>query len=104
MRTGRPPRDPAPATARTATYLTRRRSRSDVRRPHPTAQVAEAPEDLRVTGSDPTGEVPVDAALLRGGRHGRGLRPIGGERAGPAGRPLDDGVAALLRYPVPTGA
>jgi stalled ribosome rescue protein Dom34 len=69
------------------------------------AQVAEAPEDLRATGSDPTGEVPVDAALLRAAAGtGAGFVPIGGERTGLVGRPLEDGVAALLRYPVPTGA
>jgi hypothetical protein len=69
------------------------------------AQVAETPEDLRATGTDPTGEVPVDAALLRAAAGtGAGFVPIGGERTGLVGHPLDDGVGALLRYPVPTGA
>lgn len=69
------------------------------------AQVAEAPEDLRAAGADPTGEVPVDAALLRAAAGtGAGFVPIGGGRTGLVGHPLDDGVGALLRYPVPTGA
>ena len=69
------------------------------------AQVAAAPEDLRATGADPIDEVPVDAALLRAAAGtGAGFVPIGGGRTGPAGRPLDDGVAALLRYPLPAGA
>jgi hypothetical protein len=69
------------------------------------AQVAETPQDLRATGTDPTDEVPVDAALLRAAAGtGAGLVPIGGGRTGLVGHPLDDGVGALLRYPVPTGA
>jgi peptide subunit release factor 1 (eRF1) len=67
--------------------------------------VAEAPAELRAIGTDPTSEVPVDAALLRAAAGtGAGLVPIGGGRAGQAGRPLEDGVGALLRYPLPAGA
>ncbi|GAA5116743.1 Rv2629 family ribosome hibernation factor [Pseudonocardia adelaidensis] len=69
------------------------------------AQVAEAPADLRVAGSDPTAEVPVDAAMLRAAAgSGAGFVPIGGGRTGLVRRPLDDGVGALLRYPLPAGA
>jgi hypothetical protein len=68
-------------------------------------QVAEAAEVLRARGSDPKGQVPVDAALLRAAAGtGAGFVPIGGGRTGRAGHPLDDGVAALLRYPLPAGA
>jgi hypothetical protein len=69
------------------------------------AQVAEAAADLRAGGTDPTAQVPVDAALLRAAAGtGAALLPIGGVRTGPAGRQLADGVGALLRYPVPAGA
>ena len=69
------------------------------------AQVAEAPEELRAAGSEPIGEVPVDAALLRAAAGtGAGFVPIGGGRTGLVGHPLDDGVGALLRYPLPAGA
>jgi hypothetical protein len=69
------------------------------------AQVAEVAEDLRATGADPTGQVPVDAALLRAAAGtGADFVPVGGGRTGPVGRPLDDGVGALLRYPLPAGA
>ncbi|TQM03127.1 Vms1/Ankzf1 family peptidyl-tRNA hydrolase [Pseudonocardia kunmingensis] len=69
------------------------------------AQVAEAAEDLRATGSEPTGEVAVDAALLRAAAGtGAGFVAIGGGRTGLVGHPLEDGVGALLRYPLPTGA
>jgi hypothetical protein len=69
------------------------------------AQVAAAPEDLRATGADPIDEVPVDAALLRAAAGtGAGFVPIGGGRTGLVGHPLDDGVGALLRYPLPVGA
>lgn len=69
------------------------------------AHVAEAPAELRAIGTDPTSEVPVDAALLRAAAGtGAGLVPIGGGGAGQAGRPLEDGVGALLRYPLPAGA
>jgi hypothetical protein len=68
-------------------------------------QVAEAAEVLRARGSDPKGQVPVDAALLRAAAGtGAGFVPIGGGRTGRAGHPLDDGVGALLRYPIPAGA
>jgi Bacterial archaeo-eukaryotic release factor family 2 len=69
------------------------------------AQVAEAPEDLRAAGTDPIDEVPVDAALLRAAAGtGAHFVPIGGGRTGLVGHPLDDGVGALLRYPLPAGA
>nr|WP_255413943.1 hypothetical protein [Pseudonocardia sp. MH-G8] len=68
-------------------------------------QVAESADDLRAAGSEPSGEAPVDAALLRAAAGtGAAFVAIGGGRTGPVGRPLDDGVGALLRYPLPTGA
>jgi Bacterial archaeo-eukaryotic release factor family 2 len=68
-------------------------------------QLATAEADLRAVGADPTGRAPVDAALVRAAAgSGAAFVPIGGGRTGLRGRPLDDGVAALLRYPVPTGA
>jgi peptide subunit release factor 1 (eRF1) len=68
-------------------------------------QVAEAAEILRARGSDPKGQVPVDAALLRAAAGtGADLVPIGGGHTGRAAHPLDDGVGALLRYPLPAGA
>jgi Bacterial archaeo-eukaryotic release factor family 2 len=69
------------------------------------AQVAEAAADLRAGGGDPTAEVPVDAAMLRAAAgSGAGFVPIGGGRTGLVGHRLDDGVGALLRYPLPAGA
>jgi hypothetical protein len=69
------------------------------------AQVAEAQEDLRATGTDPRDRVPVDAALLRAAAGtGAAFVAIGGGRTGLVGHPLDDGVGALLRYPLPAGA
>jgi hypothetical protein len=69
------------------------------------AQVAEAPEDLRAIGTDPRDRVPVDAALLRAAAGtGAAFVAIGGGRTGLVGHPLDDGVGALLRYPLPAGA
>jgi Bacterial archaeo-eukaryotic release factor family 2 len=68
------------------------------------AQVATAAADLRAGGADPTAEVPVDAAMLRAAAGtGAGFVPIGGG-PGLVGRPLADGVGALLRYPLPAGA
>jgi hypothetical protein len=60
----------------------------------------------QVEGSDPKGQVPADAALLRAAAGtAAGFVPIGGGRApGGPGHPIDDGVGALLRYPLPTGA
>jgi hypothetical protein len=69
------------------------------------AQVGEAQEDLRATGTDPRDRVPVDAALLRAAAGtGAAFVAIGGGRTGLVGHPLDDGVGALLRYPLPAGA
>jgi hypothetical protein len=69
------------------------------------SQVAADESQLRALGADPRTRVPVDAALLRAAAgSGAQFVPIGGGRTGLAGRPLDDGVAALLRYPLPTGA
>ena len=47
--------------------------------------------------------MPVDAALLRRGRRVRAaFQPLGGGRTGLVGKPVEDGVAALLRYPLVT--
>lgn len=64
-------------------------------------QLATDPAELRAIGSEPTGEVPVDAALVRAAAGtGAAFHPIGGGRTGLVGRPVADGVAALLRYPL----
>jgi hypothetical protein len=68
-------------------------------------QLAESAEDLRATGAEPTGDAAVDAALVRAAAGtGAAFVAIGGGRTGLVGRPLDDGVGALLRYPLPAGA
>ncbi|HXV93322.1 MAG TPA: Vms1/Ankzf1 family peptidyl-tRNA hydrolase [Pseudonocardia sp.] len=69
------------------------------------AHVAADPEELRAMGAEPVARVPVDAALLRAaaGSAAR-FEPIGGGRTGLVGRPVTDGVAALLRYPLGAGA
>ena len=68
------------------------------------SQVATDAEQLRSLGSEPVGQVPVDAALLRAAAaSGAMFQPLGGGRSGLVGKPVDDGVAALLRYPLVTG-
>lgn len=67
--------------------------------------VAVTADQLRALGSEPVGRTPVDGSLVRAAAaSGAKLVPIGGGRTGLAGRPMADGVAALLRFPVPTGA
>jgi len=64
-------------------------------------QLASDPDQLRALGSEPTGRMPVDAALLRAAAaSGAAFEPLGGGRTGLVGKPVDDGVAALLRYPL----
>ncbi|WP_219414115.1 Rv2629 family ribosome hibernation factor [Pseudonocardia nigra] len=68
-------------------------------------RLATSEDDLRAIGTDPTERVPVDAALLRAAAcSGAAFVPVGGGRTGLVGRPMADGVAALLRYPLPSGA
>jgi hypothetical protein len=68
------------------------------------SQVATDAEQLRSLGSEPVGQVPVDAALLRAAAaSGAMFQPLGGGRTGLVGKPVEDGVAALLRYPLVTG-
>jgi hypothetical protein len=68
------------------------------------SQVAADAADLRALGTEPTGQAPVDAALLRAAAgSGAALAPLGGGRTGLVGRPVADGVAALLRYPLVSG-
>jgi hypothetical protein len=68
------------------------------------SQLATDAEQLRALGSEPVGQVPVDAALLRAAAAtGAVFEPLGGGRTGLVGKPVDDGVAALLRYPLVTG-
>jgi hypothetical protein len=67
------------------------------------SQVATDAERLRGLGSEPVGQVPVDAALLRAAAaSGADFQPLGGGRTGLVGKPVEDGVAALLRYPLVT--
>ena len=65
------------------------------------SQVASDAEQLRALGSEPVNKVPVDDALLRAAAaSGAAFEPLGGGRTGLVGKPVDDGVAALLRYPL----
>jgi Bacterial archaeo-eukaryotic release factor family 2 len=67
------------------------------------SQVATDAERLRGLGSEPVGRVPVDAALLQAAAaSGAAFEPLGGGRSGLVGKPVEDGVAALLRYPLVT--
>jgi hypothetical protein len=69
------------------------------------AQVALDRADLEATGASPLAQVPVDAALLRAAAGtGAEFYPLGGGRTGLVGRPVPDGVAALLRWPLAGGA
>ena len=69
------------------------------------SQVALDRADLEATGAQPLAQVPVDAALLRAAAGtGAEFYPLGGGRTGLVGHPVPDGVAALLRWPLATGA
>jgi release factor family 2 len=69
----------------------------------PASQVATDEERLRGLGSEPVGRMPVDAALLAAAAaSGAAFEPLGGGRTGLVGKPVEDGVAALLRYPLVT--
>jgi hypothetical protein len=69
------------------------------------SQVATSEADLTAGEGAPTGRAKVDAAILRAAAAtGAAFVPMGGGRTGLAGRPVADGVAALLRYPMPSGA
>jgi hypothetical protein len=61
--------------------------------------------ELEAIGVSPVAQVPVDAALLRAAAGtGAAFHPLGGCRTGSVGRPVPDGVAALLRWPLAGGA
>jgi hypothetical protein len=67
------------------------------------SQVATDEQRLRDLGSEPVDRMPVDAALLRAAAaSGAAFQPMGGGRTGLVGKPVEDGVAALLRYPLVT--
>ncbi len=67
------------------------------------SQLATDAQRLRDLGSEPVGRMPVDAALLRAAAaSGAAFQPMGGGRTGLVGKPVEDGVAALLRYPLVT--
>jgi hypothetical protein len=67
------------------------------------SQLATDEERLRGLGTEPVGRMPVDAALLRAAAaSGAAFEPLGGGRTGLVGKPVEDGVAALLRYPLVT--
>jgi hypothetical protein len=69
------------------------------------SHVAQDPAELEAMGAAPVAQVPLDAALLRAAAApGRCSHPLGGGRTGLVGRPVPDGVAALLRWPPATGA
>jgi hypothetical protein len=62
-------------------------------------------EELEAMGARPLDQVPVDAALLRAAAgSGASFQPLGGGHTGLVGRPVQDGVAALLRWPAATGS
>jgi hypothetical protein len=65
------------------------------------SQLATDAEALRALGAEPVARAPVDAALIRAAAaSGAAFQPLGGGRTGLVGRPVADGVAALLRYPL----
>ena len=67
------------------------------------SQLATDADRLRGLGSEPVGRLPVDAALLAAAAaSGAAFEPLGGGRTGLVGKPVEDGVAALLRYPLVT--
>jgi hypothetical protein len=69
----------------------------------PPSQVATDADRLRGLGSEPVAQVPADAALLAAAAaSGAAFEPLGGGRTGLVGKPVEDGVAALLRYPLVT--
>ncbi len=70
----------------------------------PTA-VATREDELRAMGAEPVQQLDVDDALLRAAAASdAAFVPLGGGRSGFVGRPVDDGVAAVLRFPLPPGA
>jgi hypothetical protein len=70
------------------------------------SQIAMSEEELQAEGATSAGQAPADAALLRAAAATGAAFVVvgGGEGTGVAARPLADGVGALLRYPLPTGA
>jgi hypothetical protein len=67
------------------------------------SQVATDADRLRGLGSEPVGRLPVDAALLAAAAaSGAAFEPLGGGRTGLVGKSVEDGVPALLRYPLVT--
>ena len=70
----------------------------------PTA-VATREDQLRAIGAEPVRQLDADGALLRAAAASdAAFVPLGGGRSGFVGRPVDDGVAAVLRFPLPPGA
>jgi hypothetical protein len=69
------------------------------------SHLAKDQAELEAIGVAPVAQVPVDAALLRAAAGtGAEFQPLGGGRTGSVGRPVPDGVAALLRWPLADGA
>jgi hypothetical protein len=69
----------------------------------PTA-LATREDQLRAMGAEPVQQIGVDEALLRAAAASdAAFTPLGGGRSGLVGRPVDDGVAAILRFPLPEG-
>ncbi|OLT00384.1 hypothetical protein BJF90_35500 [Pseudonocardia sp. CNS-004] len=67
------------------------------------AQVASA-AGLAAASADHRGGPSTTPCCVAPAGVGAGFVPSRGGRTGLVGRPLDDGVGALLRYPVPAGA
>ena len=62
-------------------------------------------DELEAMGDEPADQVPVDSALLRAAAgSGAAFQPLGGGRTGLVGRPVEDGVAALLRWAPPASS
>jgi peptide subunit release factor 1 (eRF1) len=68
------------------------------------SQIGTSAAALRELGTEPVARVAADAALLRAAAGtGAALVVVGGGDTGLVAHPIADGVAALLRYPLPSG-
>ncbi|GEL17315.1 baeRF2 domain-containing protein [Pseudonocardia asaccharolytica] len=63
-------------------------------------ELAPVEDELTTLGTDPLGEADAGAALLRAAVGSGAQVHLGGGRTGLVGRPLADGVGALLRFPI----
>jgi hypothetical protein len=69
------------------------------------SDVATGEGELRAFGVEATGTAAVDDAMVcAAAATGAEFVPIGGGRTGRVGRPIADGVGAILRFPLPRGS